>query len=75
MPPKKPQHPTRVVREAEREEITGIPTSTWYLLQNKGLAPLPIPLGERSVGWLLHELLEFIDRRREERDAKRTVAS
>ena len=43
----KPQLITRIdgiAREAERRVITGVPTSSWYALQEKGLAPKP-------VGW------------------------
>jgi predicted DNA-binding transcriptional regulator AlpA len=49
--------PDRVVREAERRQITGTPTSSWYDLQNAGLAPKPFSLtGSRSVGWSFNEL-------------------
>jgi len=59
-----------VAREAQRYELTGVPTSTWYDLQNAGLAPKPIRLGgPRSVGWLISELEEWIERRKAERDA------
>ena len=34
-----------IAREAERREITGIPTTTWYVLQGQGLAPKPVRLG------------------------------
>jgi prophage regulatory protein len=60
----------RVVREPERQAITGIPTSTWYAMQDQGLAPRPVPLGPRSRGWLLSELEDWIERRRAERDAR-----
>ena len=59
-----------VAREAQRYELTGVPTSTWYDLQAKGLAPKPLPLGQRSRGWLISELEEWIEQRRAERDAK-----
>jgi prophage regulatory protein len=59
-----------VAREAKRYELTGVPTSTWYDLQNAGRAPKPIPLGPRSRGWLVSELEEWIEQRRAERDAK-----
>jgi prophage regulatory protein len=62
--------PNRVVREPERQAITGIPTSTWYALQDQGLAPRPVPLGPRSRGWLVSELEEWIERRKAERDAR-----
>ena len=46
--------PKGIAREALRYELTGVPTSTWYDLQNAGLAPKPIRLGgPRSVGWLI----------------------
>lgn len=60
--------PKGVAREAQRYELTGVPTSTWYDLQNAGLAPKPIHLGPRSVGWLISELEEWVERRRAERD-------
>ena len=61
--------PKGVAREAQRYELTGVPTSTWYDLQNAGLAPKPIHLGPRSVGWLISELEEWVEARRRERDA------
>ena len=59
-----------IAREAERREITGIPTTTWYVLQGQGLAPKSVRLGERSVGWLRAELLAWV----EDRSAERVVA-
>jgi predicted DNA-binding transcriptional regulator AlpA len=62
--------PKGVAREAQRYELTGVPTSTWYDLQNAGLAPKPIRLGgPRSVGWLVEELEEWIEQRKADRDA------
>src|SRR5215831_10897198 len=61
--------PKGVAREAQRYELTGVPTSTWYDLQNAGLAPKAIHLGPRSVGWLISELEEWVEARRRERDA------
>jgi len=52
--------PQGIVREAQRYQLTGVPTSTWYDLQNAGLAPKPIHLGLRSVGWLISQLEEWI---------------
>jgi prophage regulatory protein len=37
----------------------------------EGDFPLPIPLGPKIVGWLDHELDEYIERRIAERDGKR----
>jgi predicted DNA-binding transcriptional regulator AlpA len=58
----------RVVREPERHKITGVPPSSWYPLQNQGLAPKPIPLSARNVGWVLSELLAWIDTQRAKRE-------
>jgi prophage regulatory protein len=60
-----------VAREALRYELTGVPTSTWYDLQAKGLAPKPIHLGTRSRGWLISELEDWVQRCAAERDAGR----
>jgi predicted DNA-binding transcriptional regulator AlpA len=52
-----------ICREAERRIITGVPTSSWYALQEKGLAPKPVRLGPRSVGWSRARLLEWAEAR------------
>jgi predicted DNA-binding transcriptional regulator AlpA len=62
-------HSDRAVREPERYRITGVPTSTWYELQAKGLAPKPFPLTERAVAWSFNELTDWIETRKAERDA------
>jgi len=56
-----------IAREAERRAITGVPPSTRYELQRVGQAPKPIPLGRKSVGWLVEELEEWIARRAQQR--------
>jgi prophage regulatory protein len=71
MPAEKPQRRTDgIAREAERREITGIPSSSWYVLQGQGLVPKSVRLGERSVGWLRAELFAWV----EDRSAERIVA-
>jgi prophage regulatory protein len=57
-----------VAREPEREKITGVPTSTWYELQDAGLAPKPIPLGPKSRGWIRRELFDWVAEQRAKRD-------
>ena len=59
-----------ISRETERRIITGVPTSSWYALQEKGLAPKPVRLGPRSVGWPRQELFAWCEQRLVERDAK-----
>jgi predicted DNA-binding transcriptional regulator AlpA len=66
MQPSKPQPIQRtdgICREAERRAITGVPTSSWYALQEKGLAPKPVRLGPRSVGWSRAALLDWAEAR------------
>jgi len=60
----------RIVRERERRAITGVSTSGWYRLMSAGTAPRPVPTGEHAVGWLLSDLLDWIERRRRERDTR-----
>lgn len=43
--------------------ITGLSRSTVYLRVSEGMFPKPISLGGRAVGWLEHEVQEWIDRR------------
>jgi predicted DNA-binding transcriptional regulator AlpA len=59
-PRKFPAH-DRAVREPERLTITGVPTSSWYQLQNEGRAPKPFPIGDRTVAWSLNELTEWVE--------------
>ena len=59
--------PDRIVRESERRQITGVPTSTWYELQKGGLAPKPFPLTARSVGWSFRELTAWVEARKAKR--------
>jgi predicted DNA-binding transcriptional regulator AlpA len=56
-----------IAREAERRVITGVPTSSWYALQEKGLAPKPARLGPRTVGWPRQELFAWCEQRLIER--------
>jgi predicted DNA-binding transcriptional regulator AlpA len=62
--------PQRIVRERERREITGVSTSSWYAMMKRGEAPRPVPISPGTVGWLHSELMEFIERRVAERDAR-----
>ena len=59
----------RFVRERERREITGVPTSTWYELMGEGEAPKPVNIGPRAVAWQLSELIAWQQLRIAERDA------
>lgn len=50
----------RILREKERAEITGVPTSSWYALQDRGQAPRPVRLSAKSVGWHSDEIQAWI---------------
>ena len=67
MPPKASppiiQRTDGIAREPERRVITGVPTSSWYALQDNGLAPKPVRLGPHSVGWTRKSLFDWVDQR------------
>lgn len=52
----------KIVREKERADITGISRTRWWKLEGGGCVPKRIPLGDRSVGWLLSDLLYWMKR-------------
>jgi prophage regulatory protein len=50
--------------------ISGLSRTTIYSRIEKGTFPKQISLGERSVGWIKSEILEWIDSRIKERDER-----
>ena len=48
--------------------LTGLARATIYRYIAAGTFPKAIPLGERSVGWLESEILEWMSARVAERD-------
>ncbi len=53
----------RLVREPERREITGYGPTQWRVLEREGKAPRRRQIGPRAVGWLLRELIEWVNSR------------
>lgn len=51
----------RLVREEERKQITSISRSQAWVLEQRGLFPKRIKLGNRSVCWKLSELLAWVE--------------
>ncbi|CAM7351158.1 AlpA family phage regulatory protein [Citrobacter freundii] len=51
----------RLVREKERQYITSVSRSTAWKLERSGLFPQRKMLGAKSCGWLLSELLYWIN--------------
>lgn len=50
-----------IVREKDRQEITGLGRTTWWTLERQGIAPKRIVLGTRHVGWKMSDLLWWIE--------------
>ena len=53
----------RLVREKERQYITSISRSTAWKLEQVGQFPLRKSIGLKSCGWLLSDLLCWINER------------
>ena len=58
----------RILRRKDVETRTGLSRSTIYLRIQEGDFPKPIRLGERSVGWLEHEIEDWFLSRIKDRD-------
>lgn len=65
----------KILRRKQVVEQTGICLSSIYNFIADGTFPKPINLGSRSVGWLEHEIDEWILSRIEKRDQGHEVAS
>jgi len=52
----------RLVKEAERERITSVSRQQCWILEREGKFPKRKKLSERSVAWLLSDLLWFVYR-------------
>lgn len=57
----------RLVREAERRQITSLSRSQAWKLEKEGLFPPRIKLGRRSVVWKLSDLLKWVDAQSEQK--------
>ncbi|WP_250146118.1 helix-turn-helix transcriptional regulator [Escherichia coli] len=56
-------HHDRLVREKERQYITSVSRSTAWKLEQVGQFPLRKSIGLKSCGWLLSDLLCWINER------------
>ena len=59
----------RILRRPDVEIQTGLSRSTIYDLMKAHKFPRPVPLGEKSVGWLESEIENWIAERVAERQA------
>jgi prophage regulatory protein len=57
----------RIIRRPEVEAKTGLKHSEIYERISKGRFPPQVPLGVKAVGWLEHEIDQWIDARTAER--------
>jgi len=53
----------QILREADRFRMTGLSRVQWWRLEREGDAPRRVQLGKNSVGWLRHEVEQWISRR------------
>lgn len=58
----------RIIRINDVISTTGLGRSTIYKYIESGEFPKPIPLGERAVGWIEEEVLEWIESKIQLRD-------
>jgi len=64
----------QIIRERERFRMTAISRVQWWRLEREGKVPKRIPLGPNSVGWLRHELEQWINARAGERQLAGSAA-
>jgi prophage regulatory protein len=62
--------PLRILRIRDVKAKTGQATSTIYAAMASGKFPRPIPLGERTVGWLESEIDSWIEACLRKREAR-----
>jgi prophage regulatory protein len=50
----------RIIREAERRHISGIPRAVWWRLEREGKVPRRVQISKRAVGWLESEMESWL---------------
>jgi len=53
----------RILRRTEVEATIGLGRSSIYAMMEAGSFPKPVRLGQRAVGWLEHEVQEWLKNR------------
>jgi prophage regulatory protein len=61
----------KIISIDEVIDLTSKGRSTVYSDMGKGAFPLQVSLGPRRVGWILDEVLDWIQRKMDERDASK----
>lgn len=57
----------RLIRLKDVIDKTGLPRSTLYRRMKEGRFPLNVSIGERTVAWVEHEIVDWINRNLESR--------
>lgn len=60
-----------IIRRQQVESRTGLSRSSIYAGISAGTFPAPVPLGEKSVGWIEAEIQSWIESRVAARSARR----
>lgn len=53
----------KIMKRKEVQDVTGLSRSSIYAKMENGTFPKNIKLGERSVGWLAHEVQKWLNER------------
>ncbi|MFC5556672.1 helix-turn-helix transcriptional regulator [Methylobacterium iners] len=54
---------TRVLNSEEASKYCGFNVQYWRELARKGVAPKPVRLSERKLGWTMGSLIDWIEER------------
>ncbi len=54
---------SKILRMPEVEALTGLAKSTIYRDISRNTFPAPVKLGERAVGWVEDQIIEWVDQR------------
>lgn len=66
---------TKILRLIGVLDVAGVSKSTWYDWVRRGVAPAPVRLGDRAVGWRQSDIEAWIESREQVRpDATNTGA-
>lgn len=68
-----PDPPIRILRRRDVERLTGLRRSAIYEAVACGRLPRPVPIGARAVGWLESEVLDWLNSRIAQRNARATA--
>ena len=63
------QDDDRFIRDRERQELTGVPRSTWARYEKAGTVPKARTLLGETRGWLLSEIKAWMQERAEGSEA------